>query len=388
MSPETAVVVFGGAGFLLFYTYIGFPIVVRAVGYRRREDARPAEAVVLPTLTIVVAARNEERCIAAKVRSVLAQDYPADRLEVVIVSDASTDQTEPRVREIDDPRVRLLVQPCHSGKNSALNRAATLASGDVLVFTDANALLVPSALRRLAEPFADERVGLVSGRGLYRCGSDAAEVANTYVRYETGLKRGESTLGCLAYADGALYAIRRELYRELPPSHVHDLVHPIQIALARRLSRFEPAACTLEPPAVDGRHEYARQVRMAAQGMRAVAIHLWPLLRAGRFCQAWLLLSHRVARWCTAPLLLAAFSANAALLTVTPMAALALLVQILFYALAAWGMLAERRGKRLGIARGPYYLCLVSMAAVAAVGELIRGRTYATWESRGVGIRA
>jgi hypothetical protein len=342
----------------------------------------------MPALTVVIAARNEESCIAAKIRSVLAQCYPPDRLEVVVVSDGSTDQTEQRVRDVLDPRVRLLVQPSHQGKNAALSRAAAVATGEVLVFTDANALLAPAALRRLAAPFGDEAVGLVSGRGLYRRGSDAAEVANAYVRYEALLKRWESRLGYVAYADGALYAMRRTLFRDLAPNQVHDLVHPIQVSLAGRQSRFEPAACTLEPAAADGRHEYGRQVRMAVQGMRVVAGHLWPLLRAGRIWPAWVLVSHRVLRWMTAPLLLAALAASVLLVEATPVARVCLAAQAVFYGLALCGALQDRRGKRLGIARGPYYLCLVSMAAVAAVGELIRGRTYATWESRGVGIRA
>src|SRR5207244_4312119 len=152
----------------------------------------------------------------AKLNSTLSQRYPGRRLEVIVVSDGSTDVTDAVVASYPDPRVRLVRQEPRAGKSPALNRGALAARGDVLVFTDANALFAPEALARLAAPFADPRVGLVSGQGLYGgLDGDARVVSSGYVRYEAALKSGESALGFLASADGAIYALRRDLYRWL-----------------------------------------------------------------------------------------------------------------------------------------------------------------------------
>lgn len=381
MPADVALSLFWGSGIALLYTYAGYPsllwLATRWFGRALyEEDATLA-------LSVIVAARNEERHIAHKVRSVLEQDYPRERLECLVVSDGSTDGTEDRVRQLDDRRVRLLVQAEHRGKNAALNRAVAVCEGEVIVFTDANAVLGPGALRRLTRAFADPAVGLVTGRGLYGTGPDAAGISNAYVRYESLLKRWESRLGYVAYADGALYAMRRRLFRTLPATHVHDLVHPIDVALAGGRSVFQPDAFTVEPATPHSTQEYARQVRMVTQGMRVVALQAALLLRRGLLWPLWVLVSHRVLRWMTGPLLAAALGATVALAPRDQAYAAALAAQGLFYTLAIAGAIGERCGLQLGLARAPYYFCLVSVAAVAGLVQVARGRTYAAWDRTG-----
>lgn len=363
------------------YAYVGYPVLLRALTLRRRApDAAPR---AWPSLSVVVAAFNEAGCIADKIRSTLAQRYPA-RLEVVVVSDGSTDGTDAIVAAFRDPRVRLVRQEPRAGKSLALNRGVAAARGDVLVFTDANALFAPDALIRLARPFADPCVGLVSGQGLYApAGHDARAVAGGYVRYEAWVKEAEGRLGFLASADGAVYALRGDLYRDLDASEVNDLLHPIQAALAGAASRFAPDAVTVEPPSAHGGQEFRRHVRIIAQGAHLLRAWLPRLVARRRWRAVWMLASHRVLRWSSAPFLVTALAANVALAGASPLYVATLAGQSVFYAVAAAGLVAERRGRRLGPLAVPYYFCLVSAAGLAGLARAARGEADAIWSPGG-----
>jgi glycosyltransferase involved in cell wall biosynthesis len=367
------------------YTWIGYPLLVTLLG---RTRARPAPAARhrLPRMTVIVAAYNEAHCIAAKIRSTLRQRYPWDRLEVVVVSDGSTDGTDDIVAHYPDVRVRLLRQDPRRGKSLALNRAVAAARGDVLVFTDANALFAPEALLHLAAAFTDPRVGLVSGQGLYVSGAaaDARAVSNGYVRFEQLVKAGEAGLGFLAGADGAIYALRRDLYRDLAGAQVNDLLHPIQVAIAGGLCRFDARAITLEPSSRGAGQEFRRHVRIIAQGVHIVHEWLPRLCAARRWRAVAMLVSHRVLRWGTALFLGIALSTNVAL-TGSGFYAALLAGQGLFYALALGGSLAERRGLDIGKLALPYYFCVVSLAGLAGVVRFLTSGAESVWSPTGRG---
>ncbi len=365
------------------YTWIGYPLllaVLAALAPHSRRRPGPA-----PRLSVIIAAFNEAHCIVAKIASTLGQRYPDDRLEVVVVSDGSTDGTDEIVLGHPDPRLTLVRQTPRAGKSPALNRGVAAASGEILVFTDANALFVPGTLARLAAPFEDPRVGLVSGQGLYGAagGADARAVSNGYVRYEAWLKRGEGALGFLASADGAVYALRRELYRPLDPAEVNDLLHPIQAALAGLACRFDPEACTVEPPSRDASQEFRRHVRIIAQGMHLCGRWLPRLVAAGRGRAVWALLSHRVLRWATGAFLATAVVASAVLAADAPFYRVMLAAQGAFYGLALAGLVAERRGVSLGRLAIPYYFCVVVAAGAAGFVRYLRGGAEATWAPGG-----
>jgi cellulose synthase/poly-beta-1,6-N-acetylglucosamine synthase-like glycosyltransferase len=374
MTAPAAWLVFWSAAVALAYAYLGYPVLLWCAARRRRP--RVQAAVPPPSVTVIVAAHDEERCIEPKVRSVLAQDDPPLRLDCIVVSDGSTDATDQRVQAIADARVRLVRQP-RAGKNAALSRGVREARGEVVVFTDADALLEPGALAWLLAPFADLSVGLVSGRGLYR-GAQGAAVANAYVRYETLLKQLESQLGFVAYADGALYAMRTALFRELPPDQVHDLLHPIEVCLAGSRSVFEPRAQTVEPGCAGWRDEYGRQVRMAAQGMRVLARQLGPLSRTGKAWPVLVLVSHRALRWCVVPLLLSVGLATLVLARESGLFLALAAGQAAFYALAAAGALAEK-ARGLSLPRLAFMFCVVGVAAMEALVQVVRGRAFTLW---------
>ena len=385
-----AFLVFWLSAATLVYTWVGYPALLRLLAARRR--AAPRRHAPAPRVTVIVAAYNEAPCITAKLDSTLArQQYPPEQLEAIVVSDGSTDGTDALVAAYPDRRARLIRQEPRSGKSPALNRGVAAARGEILVFTDANARFLPDAIARLVAPFADPEVGLVSGQGLYEAGdADARAAAGGYVRYEAAIKAGEAALGFLASADGAIYAIRRALYRDLAATQVNDLLHPIQAALAGLRCEFDAGACTVEPPSRDAGQEFRRHVRIIAQGMHLLRGALPALLRAGRWRAVWMLVSHRVLRWATALFLTGALVANVALLDGGGLYVAALAGQLAFYALAAAGAAAERLGGRLGPLALPYFFCTVSAAGVAGFVRVLRGGAEAVWAPAGqaVGERA
>lgn len=378
-----ATLLFWLAAAALAYTWVGYPVLLDLVARRRR--SRSPRAVRLPDVSVVVAAYNEAGCIRRKLDSALRQRYPRTRLEVIVVSDGSTDGTDSIVARYPDTRVRLIRQEPRLGKSAALNRGVAAARGEVLVFTDANAAFAPDAVARLVGPLADPRVGLVSGVGLYApdVAGDARAVASGYVRYESRVRAGESALGVLAGADGAIYALRRHLYRDLEPAEINDLLHPIQAALAGYEARFAPGACTVEPPSKDAGQEFRRHVRMVAQGAYLVSRWLPRLVAERRWTAVWTAVSHQVLRWATGLFLLVAFAANAALARRGVLYAGMLAAQAAFYAVAIAGLLGERLGRRLGPIALVYYFCVVSAAGLAGIVSFVRGGVQATWAPTG-----
>jgi glycosyltransferase involved in cell wall biosynthesis len=376
-----ALLVFWASAAALAYTWAGYPLLLRVAG-RRRAPREPR--ISAPDVSVIIAAYNEARCIEAKLDSTLAgQDYPYERIEAIVVSDGSTDDTDTLVAAYPDRRARLIRQEPRSGKSPALNRGVAAARGEVLVFTDANALFAPDAIARLAAPFASPDVGLVSGQGLYADGGDARVAASGYVRYEAAIKAAEAALGFVASADGAIYAIRRSLYRELAASQVNDLLHPIQATLAGYRCHFDAGAYTVEPPSSDGAQEFRRHVRIIAQGMHLLRCWLPALVRARRWRAVWMLLSHRALRWAGAFFLAAALLANVALLDRGAVYVVALAAQAAFYALAAAGFAAERLGRRLGRLALPYFFCTVNVAGIGGLARFLRGGTEAVWAPAG-----
>jgi cellulose synthase/poly-beta-1,6-N-acetylglucosamine synthase-like glycosyltransferase len=360
--------VFWLAAALLAYVWVGYPLLLRLLRARLK-PASEAWGDTTPPLSVIVAAYNEAGCIRAKLDGTLAQRYPPQRLEVIVVSDGSTDGTDAIVRAHPDRRVRLVRQEPRAGKSAALNRGVAAARGDVLVFTDANALFGPDALAALAAPFADPLVGVVSGQGLY--GSvdvDARVVAGAYARYEAAIKVGESALGFLASTDGAIYGMRRRLYTDLQPNEVNDLLHPIQAILGGSLSRFAPAAYTVEPPSSGGMQEFRRHVRIVAQGMHLLRRWLPTLVARRRWRAVWMVLSHRLLRWATAPALLTLLVGNLALLE-------------------RGGVYAVTLAGQVGPLAVPYYFCVVAAAQMGGLVRFLRGGAQAVWSPTGGTVR-
>ena len=296
------------------YAYAGFPLIVRLLAARRKAapDGGAAGAAPVP-VTVIIPAYNEERHLDARIRNVLAADYPRALLDVIVVSDASTDGTNRIARAFEAEGVRLIVQERRRGKTAGLNRAMETARGDVVVFTDANASYPAGAIRTLAERLSDPKIGLVTGYTRYASdgSGEVAEVTNLYTRLERLIKVAESRWGCCVGADGAIFAMRRSLYRPLRDDDINDFVLPLHVIERGYHCVFAEEAFCSEAPGAGLDSEFRRQSRITNRTLRA----LWRnrrLLNPLRFpAFSFFLFSHKVMRFLV-PLFLV--SAAAALL--------------------------------------------------------------------------
>lgn len=373
-------VAFWGSVAVIAQTYLVFPAVVVA---RARWRPRPHDAgPVRPSLTVVVAAHDEGGVIAAKVRSVLACDYPADRLEVVVASDGSTDDT---VREADvgDPRVRVLDLP-RTGKAGALNAALAQTRSDVVVFTDANSAFAATTLTELVRPFADDAVGGVAGDQRYgapEAGEGAtAEGERRYWDLDRRLKAAESIGGNVIGATGALYAVRRELVDVVPDGVTDDFTTSTGVIARGRRLVFAPDAAVYEAVAGSADAEFRRKVRVMTRGLQAVR-HRRELLdpRAHGF-YAYQLVNHKVLRRLMAGPLTVLLLASAAGARRRPLARLALAGQLALYVPGGVGLAFPR--SRLGrsrVAGLAGYFCLVNAAGAVAAWNVLTGRRIDRW---------
>jgi glycosyltransferase involved in cell wall biosynthesis len=375
--------VFAAAAALVGYTYVAFPALVLL---RARLRPRPhRSAPVTPSVSIVIAARNEAASIAAKIENLRALDYPPDRLQVVIACDGCDDGTDAIARGCEDDRVRVLSLP-RVGKAAALNAAVGVATGDVLVFSDANSQYAPDAVRELVAPFADPEVGGVAGDQRYLSGGGEAAVAGGERKYwdlDRMLKTAESLGGNVISATGAIYAVRRELFVPVPSGVTDDFATSTAVIAQGRRLVFAPDAVALEPVGRSGEIEFERKVRVMTRGLNAVIARRELLDPRRHGFYSLQLVSHKVLRRLMAvPLLALGLSATVLARRSAAFRALAA-VQGIVYALGMVGLVlgdrAPRRTRLLGL---PAYFCLVNAASLRAVWNVARRREIDRWEPR------
>jgi cellulose synthase/poly-beta-1,6-N-acetylglucosamine synthase-like glycosyltransferase len=358
----------------LAYVYAGYPAALRAlvrIRGARRVSRRPIE----PRVALVISAFNEAPVIAGKIENALALDYPADRLQIAVVSDASTDATDDTVRQYAGRGVRLVRMDERRGKTAGLNAAVPRLDAEIIVFTDANAMFRPDALRMLVRNFADPSVGCVTGEAQYVAGDGTAADAGErrYWSYEGTLKRLESEIGSMVGGDGAIYAIRASLWRTLPETAINDFLNPLQIVAAGWRNVYEPEAVCFEETAGEFRREYRRRVRIVSRSWRAVfqAEGVLNPFRVGLF--AWCLFSHKVLRWFSGAFAAVA-AASALAIAIQLDQALRLLPLVLAGLATAAVVPALRR-----IAASAGYGVVVSLASVVGVVNGTLGRVSGTW---------
>jgi glycosyltransferase involved in cell wall biosynthesis len=374
---------FWTAAALVIYVYAGYPLFllfVRALTGARRTQLAADHA---PPITLIISAYNEAEIIGEKIANSLSLGYPADRLEILVVSDCSSDGTDEIVTAVKDPRVRLLRMAERGGKTLGLNAAVTAARGEILVFSDANAMYVHDALATLARNFADPGVGAVVGESTYSQDSQAQAGADKdeslYWRYEVMIKRLESALGSTVGGDGAIYAIRKSLYRPMRADALSDFVNPLQIVQAGFRCIYEPQARSIENAAGDFAREFRRKVRIVNRAWRAMMTlkGLLNPLRYGLFSLQ--IFSHKLLRWLVPVFLVVCLVANVAIAGRHWFYAAALGIQLAFYGLAAIGHLLRRRRSVPRIFAVPYYFVMVNIASARGIAEAYRGKTYTTW---------
>ncbi len=366
---------------LLAYVYAGYPLLCALLaGVRRR---RVAAAPITPRVTVLIAAYNEVACIGQTVRNKLVLDYPPELLEIIVVSDGSTDGTDEAVAAIAavEPRVRLLRQEPRAGKTSALNLAHALAAGEIIVFSDANSLYAPDALRRLMEPFADPAVGYVTGRMLYRArdGSLTGEGCSAYMRYENALRGLETLVGSVVGVDGGIDAVRADLYVVMRADQQPDFVLPLSVVVRGRRVVYAPGARVYEASLSETGAEFRMRTRVALRAwhaLRDMAALLNPV-RYGLF--SWQLFSHKWLRYLAPVFQVVALLSNLALAGRDDIWNVMLGLQGVFYLLAVLGFLGLRLPTPLSF---PYYLCLLNAAAGNALLRFLAGQRQVIWNPR------
>lgn len=375
--------VFAGSVFLVLYPMVGYPLLVALAGAVRPRPVR--RAPIAPRVSILIPAYNEAECIARTLDCMLAQDYPAERRRILVVSDASDDGTDEIVRRYADRGVTLLRRSERRGKAAGLNEAVRAADGEIVVFSDANAEFAPDAVRRLVENFADPGVGYVTGRLMPR--HTGAGVAGTggagYLRFENWLRGIETRVHSVIGVNGGVDAMRRELYEDVPADQITDFVLPLRVIAAGRRVVFDPRARSTEEPNEEFGAEFQMRVRVALRALRGI----WYMRRAldprRHPWAAFAIFSHKILRYLGFLFLAAALVSSAILALHSGGFRILLLLQVAGYALA---LLAARDGRRarLGpLAGAAAYLVLANAAFAVATVRFIRGQSIATWRPRG-----
>lgn len=373
---------FWGCIAMLAYLYLGFPLILLARGRFRARPYRIGDET--PSVSVIVAARNEAPIIAERVENLLALDYPPDRLEVLIASDGSDDATNEIVGRYANGRVRLLALP-RVGKEQALNEAFAESHGEVLVFSDANSMFGRDAVRALVGPLADPAVGGVAGNQVYlpEGGGDASVVGEQqYWSFDRTLKIAQSRAGSVTGATGAIYALRRALFRPLRAGVQDDFHASLRVIEQGYRLVFAPGAVAYEHvPTLTTAETFSRRSRIMVRGFRCVVTmrKLLNPLRYGFFSIQ--LLTHKLLLQ-TAFVPLALIAVTTGLLWDAGLVyRAAAIAQAVLYALALVGVLLVDRplARRKPFAL-PVYFCVVYAASAKAVWSLFRGDTAQKWE--------
>lgn len=374
---------------IIFYTYIGYSILLfflvkakknlfTVPGFKKAESR-------LPTCSVLIAAYNEEGFIRQKILNTLSLAYPPELLNIYIVADGSNDRTTEIVR--DYPQVNLLYSQARRGKVHAINRSMKMIDTEIVVFTDANTFLNEDALLKICRHYEDPFTGGVAGEKRIFAGreADAATAGESiYWRYESLLKRWDSELNTTVGAAGELFSIRRSLYGPVAADTIlDDFVISMRIAMKGFKIAYEPEAYAIETSSSSINEEFKRKIRIAAGGIQSI-VRLRGLLNPIKHpLLSFQYISHRVLRWSITPFLLPlVLIVNGIILVRTPhfIYDSLFILQILFYSLAALGLLLEKKELRLKIAFVPYYFCMMNYSIIAGMFKYLKNEQSSVWD--------
>ncbi|MBI4417780.1 MAG: glycosyltransferase family 2 protein [Ignavibacteriales bacterium] len=367
------------SAFTILYTYAGYPFLLGILSLFKRQQAVPLK--MEPTVSLVLSVYNEEKGIEEKLGNLREIDYPSDKLEILVGSDGSTDQTVELLEKSGLKGMQLFVYSERRGKAAVVNDLVREALGEVVVFSDANSLFRVDTLRNLVNPFAESGVGAVSGELVLLSPGNIGE--SLYWKYETVVKRLESRVGTLVGATGGVYAIRRSLFHPLPLDRAiaDDFMIPMRVLEQGYRVAYEPAAVASETAEETVAREFRRKVRIGAQNFNALR-YVSAMLNPLRGFVAFALWSHKVIRWIVPVSLLVLISATALLYSPGGPFASILYGEILFFALGAFGFVGERRNFRSPVVVLPYYFLAMNAALLLGLLKSISGTQTPAWEVR------
>jgi len=366
---------------VIAWVYVGYGIVLWIASVVRARPVR--RGPIEPTVSLIICAYNEAANIRRKLDEVLALDYPAERMEILVASDGSTDETDAIVRTYA-PRVRLLRVEGRRGKTIAQNAAVAIASGEILVFSDVTTVYARDTVRTLVANFADPEVGCVGGdlRYLSERDNPSAQGRALFWNYERQMRIWESRVHSIVGVAGCSYAMRRALYVPLDESVISDFVEPGLVTERGYRTVLEIDATVWEPAeSYTLKQELHRRARVITRGLRGAfrmrrlvnpLVHPW---------FATVLWSHRILRWLLPLFLLVMLASSAALADQGWVYRGILWGQLAVYGAGAIAAMLDRAQVRFPGMFVPLYFCLISLAPLLAIGWLVRGETKAAWET-------
>lgn len=367
---------------VLAYHYLLYPLAVILIAKctAHRDTSKFALRDNRPSISLIVAAYNEEKVIARKIENSLALDYPRGLLQIVVISDGSNDGTQAIVEKYRERGVVSMHEPTRRGKTAALNRAVHAARGEIILFSDANNDYNPDAVRALISNFAEPSVGGVCGIKHIHDARDreSSKGDSLYWRYESAIKLAESRLGSITNGDGEIFAIRRVLYEPMDEMVINDDAE-LTLRIVQKGYRvlYEPGAESYEYASIDIRDDFFVKVRMVAGGFQTIARHA-AFLFPPRNWFTFAFLSHKVLRW-TAPIFLITMLAASLALAAAPLYASFLGLQLGFYGLATIGWLLRGRGFMPTVIYVPFYFCAMNTAAFFGLVRHLRGAQQVQW---------
>jgi cellulose synthase/poly-beta-1,6-N-acetylglucosamine synthase-like glycosyltransferase len=373
-----AEVLFVATLLVLGYHYVGYPLTLALIAHwRRAEPVRPGSST--PTVTLIISVYNEEGVLRRKLENALALDYPREQLEIIVASDGSTDGTAAIARDFAPRGVVLHHYATNRGKNAALNDTVPRARGELIVFTDANGMYQPQALRQLVAYFNDPRVGCACGELIYINYSEnaVAEGYGAYWRFDQFQKRLESRLHMLLGANGSIFAIRRSLHRPLPNTVCNDMVLPILIAAAGHATVYAAEAVSTEAGSAGLGDELRRRSRIIARGILGVRTVWGEVVRSGRRLLLWELIWRKWVRYAMPFLLVLLLGSSAGL---APPWNFLFVAQLTVYAMAPLAAVLPN-GRMRRLFTPALYFGVGTLAAGLAWVQLLVGRDVSRWET-------
>ena len=381
LSCGAMMILFWSTITILFYTYVGYSVLILLLGQIIRRPVQRAE--IEPMVTFLITAYNEEKSIAAKLDQVLSLDYPREKLEIIVASDGSTDRTDQVVRQYAREGVRLVRVEGRVGKTETQNKTVATATGEIILFSDATTSYEKSAVRHIVSNYADPNVGAVSGRYEYRNPKGAAIGFGSILfwKYENLIKVLQTRIRTITGCCGCIYSVRRELYVPLPADIISDLVEPLKILEKGYRIVFEPDAIAFEETTEKTTEEFSMRVRVITRGMRGLMYARNLLNPFSHGFVSFQLLSHKIMRWAIPFFLVVLFVSNIWLAGASLFYGILFGAQVVFYAAALAGFLAERRQSVPKLLSIPLYFVTVNVAAVVALFRVCRGYRAITWET-------
>ena len=380
-----AQIIFWAALAMLAYAYVGYPLLMFALSRLYALPVKKAE--ILPRISMIIAAHNEENDIEAKLENALSLDYPPHLFEIVVASDCSTDRTDELVRRCAERRpdrtIKLYQQVQRFGKTIAQNAAVAHTTGEFLLFSDATTMYRTDVPRQIVRAFADHTVGCVAGQLVYvdRKSSVVGDGCKSYWGYEKFIKQAESEVCSLIGVSGCLYAVRRSCHQKLANDMIDDFVIATEIRLQGLRTVYEPEAISTEDTNKQGKDEFRMRVRVIQQTFSALQRYPQVLRLSEQGLFAFQMLSHKVVRYLVPLFLALILLGNATLVTLHPIYHWAFYAQLAAYGVAALGWVSDKLGIRLGPLSLPYYFVLANVAVVIAFSKFMRGETRVVWQS-------